>query len=224
MIDRFVNAIPGSFCVAGVDAARDHIGAVKIVRDLAGPVSVLECAIRGQHSFLSRHKVTTVLADFINTIPKPNLIVVEDYTMQLFSMVSFSMGEMGGIVRLKLFYAGVPILLNPPNLMRYFCGVMPKIKSKPGKLAIGNFAFDCGFFSSQEYSLDRENCTDAFVHALMGAIWLGVETDMDVNLVGCEHTAIQKLVDGRSNRYIIPGLLEGIQIYVSYGTTARTGK
>ena len=66
-----------------------------------------------------------------------DLCAIEDYTMQSLSMVSFSIGEIGGLVRGFHFAAGFPLLLNKPVVMRSFAADGRKLpKGSAGKRAL----------------------------------------------------------------------------------------
>ena len=103
-----------------------------------------------------------------------DLCAVEDYTMQTVSQVSFSIGEIGGLVRGFHFDAGIPILLNKPMVMRSFAANGRKLpKGASGKRALISLAKeDFGHASSCHYSKERSDCCDAWWHSVLGVYTL----------------------------------------------------
>lgn len=164
--------IINSSYVIGLDVGQNNIGVAEIYQ---GNISAT--AYSGENNFLSRWRVSRDVKEFyLSGARLPVLVVIEEYTKQRFSHVSFGMGENGGIYRCLVWEMCIPILLCPVPLMRSFYGVKrktKKIKSVSGKEAMAGTLKDwLNVTSNAELKRDRENEIDAVAYAFIGACYL----------------------------------------------------
>jgi len=173
-----------SFCVLGLDVAQHKVGATLIELDVVEQkFHVREAAYVGENTFPSRLKIVEqVIVDMV--VPNdPQFVVIEDYTNQPRSYTAFSMEEFGGIFRCCLHQLLYPMLVVSPVHMRSWCGVKPRTTSRIGKIKIQEWAKSVGFESQLVDKQNRENCTDAFVHAVMGMLWCGIADLQDEDVL-----------------------------------------
>jgi hypothetical protein len=169
------------YYVGGFDLASVSSGVTYIHGEWDGRQVALEAiqerAYRLENNFVSHYEGAKHMLDDSLKFQQQyglDLCAVEDYTLQSLSMVSFSIGEVGGLVRGFHFGAGFPILLNRPVIMRSFAADGRKIpKGPPGKRALVAWAEeDFGYTSSCKYVKQRSDCSDAFLHAVIGVFTL----------------------------------------------------
>jgi len=139
--------------------------------------AVQERAYRLENNFVSHYEgAKCMLGDSVKFRQQYglDLCAIEDYTLQSLSMVSFSIGEVGGLVRGFHFDVGFPILLNRPVIMRSFAADGRKIpKGPPGKRSLVAWAEeDFAYVSSCKYAKQRSDCSDAYWHAAIGVFTL----------------------------------------------------
>jgi len=165
------------FVVGGLDLASVSSGVTYVRGTWNGSTvklePLIEKAFRIENSFPSRYEHARKMLQLSCSVRDEyglDLCAIEDYTMQIASMVSFSMGEFGGIVRAFHYASGFPILLNKPQIMRSFIADARKIpKGAAGKRSIIEWCGeDFSYESVQTYAKERSDCSDAFVHACLG--------------------------------------------------------
>lgn len=157
---------------SGVTYVRGEVDKGKVVI-----AAVQERAYRLENNFVSHYEgAKCMLSDSLKFKQQYGLelCAIEDYTLQSLSLVSFSIGEVGGLVRGFHFDAGFPLLLNRPSTMRSFAADSRKIpKGPPGKRALVEWVKeDFGYTSSCKYAKQRSDCSDAFLHAAIGVLTL----------------------------------------------------
>jgi hypothetical protein len=169
------------FTVGGFDLASVSSGVVYVRGVWDGNTVSIEAlqerAYKIENHFVSHYECAKLmLGDSLAFKQKYglDLCAIEDYTMQSLSMVSFSIGEVGGLVRGFHFDAGFPLLLNKPVVMRSFAADGRKLpKGAPGKRALVTCAVeDFNYTSGCRYAKERSDCCDAFLHACMGVLTL----------------------------------------------------
>jgi hypothetical protein len=177
--------------------------------------SLIEKAYRVENNFPAHyacaHKMLQVSCS-VRVEYGLDLCAFEDYTMQIASMVSFSMGEVGGVTRAFHFASGFPILLNKPNVMRSFAADMRKIpKGALGKRALIEWAGeDFNYESVQTYVKERSDCTDAYWHAVIGIYTLFFLEGIPLGILSSKRQMTWKnpkgsgILDNLSTRLLYP--------------------
>lgn len=168
--------IVGGFDLASVSSGVTYVRGVW-ERDAVTVEPVYEKAYTIKNTFPSRYAHAQLMIKDSCMIKEKHgldLCVIEDYINASYSMVSFSMGEFGGLVRGTHFAAGFSILLNRPVIMRSFiANSRPIPKGIPGKRMLTKWAEeDFGFVSKQKKVKERSDCSDAFLHAVIGVYTL----------------------------------------------------
>ena len=168
-------------CVGGFDLASVSSGVVYVRGvwdgDQVTIEPVFEKAYTIKNTFPSRYEHAQKMLEDSCKIDKEyglSLCSIEDYINTSYSMVSFSMGEFGGLVRGTHYSAGFSILLTRPVIMRSFIADgRPIPKGPPGKRALMRWAEeDFGFVSKHKKVKERSDCADAFIHAVIGVYTL----------------------------------------------------
>lgn len=179
--------------VGGYDIASVSSG-VTFVQGLYDPSTGVtlkafaEKAYRHENNFLGHHTgVMQMIADTkaVNDHigDALELCIIEDYIMTAHTVVSYSTGDVMGMLASRLYEARFPILYNHPVKMRSF---VARGKRFPGgtagkRLIMRTAEEEFGYRSKQRLVKQRTDCSDAFWHAVMGVnllFWMqGVPID-----------------------------------------------
>jgi hypothetical protein len=195
---------------SGVTYVRGEVDKGKVVI-----AAVQERAYRLENNFVSHYEgAKCMLEDSLKFKQQYGLelCAIEDYTLQSLSMVSFSIGEVGGLVRGFHFGAGFSILLNRPVVMRSFAADSRKIpKGAPGKRALVAWAEeDFGYVSSCKYVKQRSDCSDAYWHAVMGVLTLMFLDGVPLDVISLKRQTVWRskkqtgILDNLADRLFVP--------------------
>ena len=188
-----------TFVVGGFDLASVSSGVVYVNVSWDGREVVItplyERAYRVENTFPGHYDCAhTMLEESLDIRQRfgLDLVAIEDYTLQSMSHVSFSIGEMGGLVRGFHFLEGLPILLNRPAVMRSFAADGRKIPPKmAGKRKLVEWAEeDFGFVSKQRLVKMRSDCCDAWWHAVIGVYTLMFMNGVPLNVLSPKRQTI----------------------------------
>ena len=204
----------GGFDLASVSSGVTYVRG-EVVQSKVVIAAIQERAYRIENNFVSHYEgAKCMLTDSLKFKQQYglDLCAIEDYTLQSLSMVSFSIGEVGGLVRGFHFDAGFPLLLNRPVIMRSFAADSRKIpKGPPGKRALVAWAEeDFGYTSSCKYAKQRSDCSDAFLHAAMGVLTLMFIDGVPLDIISPKRQAIWRnkkqtgILDNLADRMFFP--------------------
>ena len=205
--------------VCGVDAASVSSG-VNFVRGVwdgrcLSIESVQERAYKVPNTFLGHYECSkSMLQDAIDFREKHSLDLcsIEDATLQSFSYVSFSLGEILGLIRGFHYDAGFPLLFTRPSVMRSFAADSRKLpKGAPGKRALMQCALeDFEYTSCCRYAKERSDVSDAFLHAVIGVHTLMFLDGVPLDIISPKRRDIWRnkkgtgLLDNLTERLISP--------------------
>lgn len=205
--------------VEGFDLASVSSGVVLVSGKWDGRevsiVPLYERAYTVENNFPSRYEHAKLMAAETVRLHAQyhiDLLAIEDYLLNIVSHVSFSMGEFGGLVRGFHFQEGFPILLNKPQIMRSFVADGRKIPPREaGKRQLVTWAKeDFGFVSQQRLVKQRSDCSDAFLHAVLGVYTLLFMRGVPLNVLSEKRQGIwvnkkiNGILDNFQNRMCSP--------------------
>ena len=200
--------------VLGIDLAAKHTGLVAVdIRNWpCNPVEPLyEGHVECENTTPGRINAALEIMIIVN-MTQPDLVVIEDYTFQSRSFVSFSVGELSGMLRYMLWAYGHDQLWVPPMKLKAFLnrgGKTPMAKKEIAKAVEELF----GWKSQLKYAKEREDATDAFVLAVMGVALVMLlspkyKDTVDEWLTEKQSKVFYNTVRPSSNPVIIRGLLD----------------
>lgn len=172
MIDRLVR-------VVGLDLASKHTGMISMTAAwsnvdnelLIAYHQIIETAFHlSEDSTNGRIDVSTDIVSNILSY-SPELVCMEDYTRQSTSYDSYSVAELSGMVRYKLFVGSLPTVFVAPIRLKAFLNNQhykktPLMKREVATAVSQTFSWASGKKDPKE----REDCTDAFVLAMMAFV------------------------------------------------------
>jgi len=141
--------------------------------------------IKSPNEFYSHLEVLDAISCFVET-HRPHVVGLEHYTNQNRSYVAFSMGNIGGMVRLRLWEMGVHVVLFTPNTLISWADAYSKptpTPKDPNKRS--RMTRDERKAQTRKYFVDNilapgmevegndkelEDMTEAGIYALMGAM------------------------------------------------------
>lgn len=149
--------------------------------------SLAEKSFTIENTFKSRYKNAEGVFDFTWAMNEKyngvDLIVNEDYINSM-SHVAFSLGEFNGIIRAFHYKRKFSMLLNNPAKFRSFIANGRKApKGGAAKRLIVEWVKkEFKYESTRHYVKERSDCTDAFIHGVIGAYYcfflMGVSMDI----------------------------------------------
>lgn len=146
--------------IVGIDPSLTSLGWAYQDEDSIIEVGVERSKSRGfeRLDFL-RHRVAQVL-DAVT----PELVVYEGYAMGIRGGRVFDLGELGGILKMEMYYRDIPILVVPPSNLKMFVTGNGGAKGKDAMMRT------LAKHRGRLFNTDDE--ADAYGLVLMGRAWL----------------------------------------------------
>lgn len=141
--------------ILGLDLSLCNTGCIILDRGSVVDATTIKPDIRGmERLYLIKNAIKTILKKH-----KPKLVVIEGYAYSPHRGRAFSIGELGGIIKLMLFVNHIDYLIVAPTTLKKFItgkGNAPKSKMEKE------------IFKRWKVELDTEHEVDAYALAKMG--------------------------------------------------------
>lgn len=123
-------------------------------------------------SFQDRMRVSSRISEFQTDDYNVDLVVLEDYAKRMgkTNTSAYEHAELCSLIKAFTIASGKPMLIIPPTTMRSFMAIPNGLKDKGKQMIIDNVKEIYGFESKAPRKNQRSNITDAFVHAVIGAL------------------------------------------------------
>lgn len=146
--------------IVGIDPSLTSLGWAYQDNEDFIEVGVERCKYKGfQRLDFLRERVTQVL-DAVS----PELVVYEGYAMGIRGGRVFDLGELGGLLKMEMYYRNIPILLVPPSNLKMFVTGNGGTKGKDAMMQT--------LAKHRGRLFDTDDEADAYGLVLMGRAWL----------------------------------------------------